>query len=99
MLYEVITQLRKEGYDFVYDAHSNIRSNILKAILCPLGLCQLNLVTRYKARFKRFLLFKFRLNLLPKPFKALASFQKPIEKWGIQEFNVPFEGWLRNNFV
>ncbi|MFT3741005.1 MAG: glycosyltransferase family 9 protein [Breznakibacter sp.] len=78
-------RLRKEGFTHVYDAHSNIRSNILRAIfLCTFSSCKW--VTRYKNRIKRLLLFKFRLNLFPKPFRAFESFQKPLSKWGIQNF-------------
>ena len=28
-------QLKAEKFDYIYDAHSNIRSNILKAVLLP----------------------------------------------------------------
>jgi len=89
--------LKKEKYELIYDAHSNIRSNILKLILCPFGVCNLfkknRLVTRHKDRLKRLLLFKFGINLLPKPFKALDSFRHPIQKWGATEFNTPFDNW------
>jgi len=90
-------RLKREKYDLIYDAHSNIRSNILKLVLCPFGLCNLfkknRLVTRHKARLKRLLLFKLGINLLPKPFKALDSFRQPIRKWGAENFNTPFEDW------
>lgn len=90
-------QLKKEKYDYIYDAHSNIRSNILKAILCPFSICNLfkknRLVTRHKDRIKRLLLFQFRINLLPKPFKALDSFRRPLHKWDVHEFNTPFHDW------
>ncbi|WP_430812512.1 MULTISPECIES: glycosyltransferase family 9 protein [unclassified Carboxylicivirga] len=89
--------LRKEHYTLIYDAHSNIRSNILKAFLCPFGLCNLGgknkLVTRHKSRFKRFLLFRFGINRLPKPFRALASFQTPLSKWDVNTFDTPFNDW------
>ncbi len=96
-MFKLGTKLRKENYNLIYDAHSNIRSNILKLILCPFGICNLfkrnRLVTRHKNRLKRFLLFTFGINLLPKPFKALDSFRKPIKKWGATEFNTPFSNW------
>ena len=34
-LLKIAGQLRKERYDYIYDAHSNIRSNVLKLILSP----------------------------------------------------------------
>ena len=90
-------RLKQEKYDYIYDAHSNIRSNILKLILCPLSLCNLfkktKLVTRHKDRLKRLLLFKLGINLLPKPFKALDSFRRPLHKWNVTEFNTPFADW------
>lgn len=96
-VFKLGARLKKEKYDLIYDAHSNIRSNILKLILCPFGICNLfkrnRLVTRHKDRLKRLLLFKFRINLLPKPFKALDSFRSPIAKWDVTQFNTPFDNW------
>ena len=86
-------KLRKEGFTHVYDAHSNIRSNILKTILNPLGL-RTNLITRKKTRLKRLLLFKFRINLLPNPFKSFESFRNPISKWGITNFYTSADNWV-----
>jgi ADP-heptose:LPS heptosyltransferase len=39
------------------------------------------ILVRSKNRFRRWLLFKFRMNALPKPFRGVASFQKPLLKW------------------
>ncbi|MBS2096807.1 glycosyltransferase family 9 protein [Carboxylicivirga linearis] len=97
-VFKLGAKLKKEKYDLIYDAHSNIRSNILKLVLCPFGICNLlkknKLVTRHKDRLKRLLLFKFGINLLPNPFKALDSFRKPIQsKWDINDINTPFSNW------
>ncbi|WP_430814277.1 glycosyltransferase family 9 protein [Carboxylicivirga sp. RSCT41] len=96
-VFKLGAELKKEKFDLIYDAHSNIRSNILKLVLCPFGFCKIfnknKLVTRRKDRFKRFLLFQFGINKLPKPFRALASFQTPLAKWEVNEFNTPFENW------
>ncbi len=86
-------QLKKEGYSHIYDAHSNIRSNILKLILCPFCSGK-KLVTRRKHRFKRLLLFKFRVNLLPKPFRAFESFRSPLKSWNLTNFYTPNENWV-----
>jgi len=96
-VFKLGNKLKNEQFDLIYDAHSNIRSNILKLVLCPFGLCNLftrnKLVTRHKDRLKRLLLFKFGVNLLPNPFRALASFQTPLKKWDVSEFNTPFTDW------
>ena len=92
-LIKLAFKLRKEGYTHVYDAHSNIRSNILKLILRPLAIGP-KLVTRRKSRLKRFLLFKFRINLLPKPFRAFESFRLPLKKWGILNFYTLHNNWV-----
>ena len=34
-LLKMAADLRKEHFDYIYDAHSNIRSNILKLIVSP----------------------------------------------------------------
>ena len=34
-LLQMARQLKAEKFDYIYDAHSNIRSNILKAVLLP----------------------------------------------------------------
>ena len=92
-LIKLAKKLKKEGYSHVYDAHSNIRSNILKTIICPFGIGS-KLITRRKDRLKRILLFNFRVNLLPKPFRAFESFRNPIKKWGIYNFYTPNENWV-----
>nr|WP_321407168.1 glycosyltransferase family 9 protein [uncultured Carboxylicivirga sp.] len=97
-VFKLGSKLKAEKYDLIYDAHSNIRSNILKLVLCPFGICNLlnknRLVTRHKDRFKRFLLFNFGINYLPKPFKALDSFRLPVQKkWNLTDFNTPFNDW------
>ncbi|TLX77130.1 glycosyltransferase family 9 protein [Labilibacter sediminis] len=92
-LIKLAKKLKKEGYTHIYDAHSNIRSNILKAFLNPLGL-RTNLITRRKTRLKRLLLFKFRINLLPNPFRSFESFRNPVKKWGISDFFTPENNWV-----
>nr|WP_319400374.1 glycosyltransferase family 9 protein [uncultured Carboxylicivirga sp.] len=97
-VFKLGARLKTEKFDLIYDAHSNIRSNIFKLILCPLGICNLfnknKLITRHKNRFKRFLLFQFGINKLPNPFKALDSFRSPIQqKWAIENFQTPFSKW------
>ncbi|MFI3277577.1 MAG: glycosyltransferase family 9 protein [Rikenellaceae bacterium] len=88
-LVQMAKELRQERYDYIYDAHNNLRSSILKLILAPFApLCGAKLAVRSKERFKRLMLFKFRVNLFDRPFKSVASFQKPLKKWGITDFPV-----------
>lgn len=77
---------RKMDFTHVYDAHSNIRSNILKWILNPFGTGNINIITRRKDRFKRFLLFHLGINRFPQPFRSFESFRKPLKKWDIAHF-------------
>lgn len=90
-------ELKKENYDFIYDAHSNIRSNILKLYLLP---CFRKLiprgpayVLRSKERFKRILLFRFKINKFPKPFRGVESYNSPLKKWGITNFSSDYSDW------
>lgn len=81
--------LRREKFDYVYDAHSNIRSNVVKAVVLPpwrwlTG--RPKYVLRRKDRWKRFLLFQLRINRFEWPFRGVISYRKPLEKWGITNF-------------
>lgn len=74
--------LRAENYTHVYDAHNNLRSNFIKLLLMT-RLNIPNLITRSKDRWKRILLFHFRINKFPKPFKGIESYLAPLKKWGV----------------
>lgn len=90
-LWNLTNQLKKEKFTHIYDAHSNIRSNIIKLRICSFWKRWLGIAPQYtlrsKDRLKRILLFKFRINLFPKPFRGMVSFQKPLKKWSITNFN------------
>lgn len=73
--------LRKKNFDLIYDAHSSIRSCILKLIL--MFSLKSQIIIRKKDRFKRFLLFQLRINQFPQPFKGRISYLKPLEKLSI----------------
>ena len=75
--------LKKEKFDFIYDAHSNIRSKVLFLMLFRKN----KFIIRKKERFKRFLFFNFRLKVLSTPFRGMISFREPLRKWGIAAFN------------
>lgn len=88
--------LRKEKYDYIYDAHLNIRSHFVKMILSPLIFRWLGIgprcISRNKNQFRRVLFFNFKIRSAIKlPFRGMISFQKPLEKW-----NITFKGVLNN---
>ncbi|WP_372752811.1 glycosyltransferase family 9 protein [Labilibaculum sp.] len=90
--------LKKEKFDFVYDAHSNIRSIVLKTVLVPrwkrcFGIGP-KFTMRSKDRIKRILLFKFRIDLFPMPFRGMLSFRKPLEKFGITDYSKVNTNWF-----
>lgn len=85
-------KLRKERFTHIYDAHSNLRSRIVTLIL-RLGL-SVNFVRRPKERWKRFLLFWFRINKFPKPFRGMLSYQKPLTKWEVDPLEFSFQKWI-----
>ena len=76
-------KLRAEEYSYVYDAHNNLRSKVLFFILRSRLLNAPYWLVRSKDRFKRILLFTFRINTFPKPFRGIHSYQAPLKKWGI----------------
>lgn len=76
-LIKLAWSLRKENYDVIYDAHNNVRSFFVRLIT---GIGRRKVVIRPKERWKRFLLFKFRINKFPKPFRGMVSYWKPLKK-------------------
>lgn len=80
-------RLRQEGFTHVYDAHNNTRSRLVSFILTkcfggPLFL------RRSVKRWKRFLLFRFRINQFEKPFSGQRDMIEPLTAWGISK-NLP----------
>ncbi|MFI3285215.1 MAG: glycosyltransferase family 9 protein [Rikenellaceae bacterium] len=92
-LLKLCNKLKSEEYDYIYDAHSNIRSNIIKLKLGKPFSSAPRIITRSKERLKRALLFGFGINRFPKPFIGVESFRKPLSKWGITKFDDSFEGY------
>ncbi len=86
-------ELKEEQFDYVYDAHSNLRSRVIKSTLRATFKAKPRFVVRRKERFKRFLLFKLGVNLFQWPFIGVDSFRKPLKKWGIESFDDSFEGY------
>lgn len=89
-LLKMAADLRKEHFDYIYDAHSNIRSNILKLIVSPLPFVKPYVALRSKERGKRFLLFKLGINHFRQAFQGDGVFSETIEEMG----NYAFSGQL-----
>lgn len=86
--------LRSENFTHVYDAHNNLRSSIIKFFLMA-RMNKPNLVTRSKERWKRILLFNFRINKFPKPFRGIESYMAPLLKWNIlRQSDSCFVKWI-----
>lgn len=92
-LLHIADELQKENFDYIYDAHSNIRSNILKYKLIPFFGKRPEYVLRSKERGKRFLLFKLGINKFEWPFKGVESYRKPLKKWGVTNFQNDYADW------
>jgi hypothetical protein len=96
-LLRMAKELKAEKFDYIYDAHSNIRSNILKAVLLPPFYSLFprgpHYTLRSKDRWKRFLLFKLGINKFDKPFRGIISYRKPLAKWGITNFESDYSDW------
>lgn len=77
------------GYTHVYDAHNNLRSRLVcwtirvRALLSS-PRSRISFARRPKSRLKRWLLFRLRLSLLPRPFRGAMSFLEPLKPWGIE---------------
>ncbi|MFI3281070.1 MAG: glycosyltransferase family 9 protein [Rikenellaceae bacterium] len=85
--------LKAERFDYVYDAHSNIRSQIIKTTLGSRLCHRPRFAVRSKERFKRILLFKFGINRFEWPFIGVNSFCKPLKKWGIELIDDTYTGY------
>jgi len=99
-LLNLAMELRAQGFTHIYDAHSNIRSRILSLLIAPFPFSK-NFVRRSKDRLKRILLFNFRTNLFPKPFKGMISYLAPLKKWGVntEETSGFYQDWIFGDLV
>jgi ADP-heptose:LPS heptosyltransferase len=71
-LLRLSNSLKDTQYTHIYDAHSNLRSLIVSCIL-RFRIQPPKFIRRPKQRVKRALLFWFRINHFPKPFKGIDS--------------------------
>ncbi len=75
--------LRKQNYTHVYDAHNNLRSFVIYTVTT---LFKFNKkIKRPIYRWRRFLLFTFRINHFQMPFSGQRDLIQPLAHWGISD--------------
>jgi ADP-heptose:LPS heptosyltransferase len=87
-LLSLARELAQVRWTHVYDSHNNLRSQIVTFVLNgPFGLRRIarghKFLRRSIQRWKRFLLFRFRINHFEMPFSGQRDQLKPLEAWGI----------------
>ncbi len=82
-LLELAWTLRKQNYTHVYDAHNNLRSFVIYTLSTFLKFNKK--IRRPIYRWKRLLLFRFRINQFQMPFSGQRDLIQPLSKWGISE--------------
>ncbi len=80
-------EMKRQNFTHIYDAHNNLRSRIISTILRPLGFLGLGpqFIRRSIRRWKRFLLFRLRINTFEMPFSGQRDLLEPLQKWGISK--------------
>lgn len=72
-------KLSTVGFDYVYDAHNNVRSHLVCAkVRSP------HRARRTKSRMKRFLEFQMGFPQFEQPFLGAKSFVDPLADWGVR---------------
>src|ERR1700722_15251677 len=83
-LWKLALELRAARFTHVYDAHNNLRSRIIGLVVrAPFRFLSVKFLRRSIFRFRRFLLFRFRINLFPQPFSGQRALLEPLRKWGV----------------
>ena len=100
-LWRILKLLRRQRFTHIYDAHNNLRSHIICwGLRGPLGLFRptVKFLRRSQYRWRRLMLFRFRVNLYPKPFVHQWALLEPLQKWGVSTqlpvvpvFKIPVE--------
>lgn len=79
-LIKLAKTLSTYNFEMIYDAHNNLRSRIFVWAYRLYSQKKFIFIRRSKQRLKRILLFKFRINLFPKPYKGSMSYLEPLKK-------------------
>ena len=86
-LFSLIKSLKKEKYDYIIDLHKNLRTAIIKSMLCKPS------KSFRKLNWEKFLLVRFKWNKMPEEhivdryFQALECFSVFNDKKGLEYFN------------
>ena len=82
-----------EAHTHVYDAHANLRSQVvcwvirlrrtLRSVFFRRSPARPRFLRRPKERVKRWLLFSLGIRLFPAPFRGAESFLAPLKPWGV----------------
>lgn len=88
-LAKLFWQLRRENYDFVYDAHDSLRSNFIYWGLYLLPTLKQIVKPRYFVqrplhRLARWIWLKLKKNLIPGPKEAQLQMLAPLANWGVE---------------
>lgn len=83
-LWALASNLKRERFTHVYDAHNSTRSLFISLYLKSSN-WKLNLLRKSQKRWKRFLLFKLRKNTYRLPFSGQRDLLEPLSRWGISE--------------
>lgn len=91
MLILLALQMRTEKFTHIYDAHNNARSRVVTFILNPLSILGIgpSFIRRSLKRWKRFLLFNFRINKFEQPFSGQRDLLEPLSIWGVSKISPP----------
>ncbi len=87
-------ELNAESFDRIYDAHRSLRSQFLCFYLLTKSFFQTpfkipQILRRSLKRWKRFLLFRFRINYFEQPFSGQRDLLEPLKKWDIPSNSPP----------
>ncbi len=83
-LMNLAKNLRKEQFTRVYDGHNNLRSHLITLFLRFPWIGQRpQLLRRSIRRWKRLLLFRFRINTFQQPFSGQRDLIEPLQAWGL----------------
>jgi len=90
-LLRISCEMRGENFTYIYDAHNNLRSRLITFVLRPFGFLGLgaHFIRRSIRRWKRFLLFRFRINTFEMPFSGQRDLLEPLQPWGISKIPPP----------
>lgn len=80
-LWKLGLELRRQGYTHLYDAHNNLRSHVLTWQIRFLR--KIEFIRKSQKRWKRFLLFRLRINKYEQPFSGQRDLLEPLAPWGI----------------